>query len=210
MAEHSAEELALRLSFLGPDFAREMIAHSRVESMPADTELLREGQYVKVLPIVLKGLVKVISRFSERDLLLYYIQPMESCVMSFSSSLNHEPSRVFAITEEASELLLIPAEKVPQWVRQHRGFNELFFRQYNLRYTEMLDTIHHLLFNKLDHRLLNYLREKTALTGENPLRITHQRIASEIGTVREVVSRVMKRLESEGKVAQEGNSIRIL
>ena len=198
-----------KLSFLGPGAAAEIFPHAQLVTLPPNSELLREGQYVKVLPIVISGLVKVISRFDDRDLLLYYIQPNESCVMSFASGLNQEPSKVFAYTEEDSELLLLPTDKLPEWMKQFPTLNELFFQQYNLRYSEMLDTIHHLLFNKLDQRLLSYLREKSELRGENPLKITHKQIAHEIGTVREVVSRVMKRLESEGKVEQEGNTIRI-
>lgn len=198
-----------KLSFLGPAAVAEILPHAQLVTLPPNSELLREGQYVKVLPIVISGLVKVISRFDDRELLLYYIQPNESCVMSFASGLNREPSKVFAYTEEDSELLLLPTDKLPAWIKQFPTLNDLFFQQYNLRYSEMLETIHHLLFNKLDQRLLAYLREKSELRGENPLKITHKQIAHEIGTVREVVSRVMKRLESEGKVEQVGNSIRI-
>lgn len=202
-------ELRSKLAFLGPAAAADILPHAQLIKLPADHELLREGQYVKVLPIVIIGLVKVISRFDDRELLLYYIQPNESCVMSFASGLNREPSKVFAYTEEDSELLLLPTDKLPGWIKQFPTLNELFFQQYNQRYSDMLDTIHHLLFNKLDQRLLSYLREKSELRRENPLKITHKQIAHEIGTVREVVSRVMKRLESDGKVLQEGNSIRI-
>jgi CRP/FNR family transcriptional regulator len=86
----------------------------------------------------------------------------------------------------------------------------LFFQQYNLRYSELIDTINHVLFDKMDKRLYDYLQEKVIITQKNPLKISHRQIASELGTAREVVSRVMKKLEVEGKVKQTGNYIELL
>jgi CRP/FNR family transcriptional regulator, anaerobic regulatory protein len=204
------EAIRKKLAFLGPELVAEILTAAVVKDFPKGTELLREEQYVKVLPLVLEGLVKVYSRFEERELLLYYIQPTESCVMSFSASLNNEPSRVFAVTEEASKILLIPVDKLPNWLRSFPSLNQLFYQQYNQRYTELLDTIQHVLLDKMDKRLHDYLLAKSELTKQRTLKISHQYIANELGTVREVISRVMKKLETEGKVQQIGNSIKIL
>jgi CRP/FNR family transcriptional regulator, anaerobic regulatory protein len=204
------EAIRKKLAFLGPELVAEILSAAVVKDFPKGTELLREEQYVKVLPLVLEGLVKVYSRFEERELLLYYIQPTESCVMSFSASLNNEPSRVFAVTEEASKILLIPVDKLPNWLRSFPSLNQLFYQQYNQRYTELLDTIQHVLLDKMDKRLHDYLLAKSELTKQRTLKISHQYIANELGTVREVISRVMKKLETEGKVQQIGNSIKIL
>ena len=86
----------------------------------------------------------------------------------------------------------------------------MFFQQYNLRYTELLTTIHHLLFDRMDKRILDFLANKSQLTGRNPIKISHRQIAAELGTAREVVSRLMKKLENEGKIKQEANMIEIL
>ncbi len=101
------------LAFLGTTLLKEILKFSTIKKFPKGTEILSEEQYVKVLPIVIEGSVKVFSRFEERELLLYYIQPSQSCVMSFSACLNNLPSKIFATTEEDSEILLIPADKVP-------------------------------------------------------------------------------------------------
>jgi CRP/FNR family transcriptional regulator, anaerobic regulatory protein len=204
------KELQTRLSFLGNELATEIAQSSTVKNLPKGTELLKEGQYIKVLPIVLKGLVKVFSRFNDRELLLYYIMPEESCVMSLSASLNNEPSKIFAVAEEDVEVLLLPVEKIPLWLRNFPRLNNLFYQQYNLRYIDLLDTIHHVLFDKMDKRLYDYLKEKARLTNQQELKITHLQIANELGTVREVVTRVMKKLETEGKIKQESSSIKIL
>lgn len=197
------------LSFLSPELREKVVSSSQVMDIPKGTEILREGQYVKVIPIVLEGLVKVFSNFNEKDLLLYYIQPNESCVMSFASSLKNDPSKVYAITEEDSKILLMPVDKVIKWIDQFPSINQLFYQQYNLRYSELLETINHVLFNKMDKRLFDFLIEKKKVTQQNPVKISHRQIANELGTAREVISRVMKKLENEGKLKQHSNSIEI-
>lgn len=197
-----------------PHFNNELLEaiakDAMIKEVPAGAEILKEGQYIKVIPIVLEGLVKVFTRAEEKELLLYYIGPAQSCIMSFSSGLSNVPSRIFAFTEDASFLLLLPTEKLNRWVKEYPQLNELFFHQYNLRYTEMLDTINSLLFDKMDQRLYNYLLEKSKLKGEKILPLRHKQIAGELGTAREVISRVMKRLEQEGKVKQLSDGIEII
>lgn len=197
-----------------PDFDNELLDeianHGMIKEVPAGSEILKEGQYIKAIPIVLEGLVKVFTRAEEKELLLYYIGPAQSCIMSFSAGLSNIPSRIFAFTEDASALLLLPSDKLGRWIKQYPQINELFFQQYNLRYTEMLDTINSLLFDKLDQRLYNYLLEKSKLKGEKILDIRHKQIAGELGTAREVITRVMKRLEQEGKVRQLPEGIQII
>ncbi|RDY62004.1 Crp/Fnr family transcriptional regulator [Flagellimonas nanhaiensis] len=198
------------LSHLDPNLVSEVKDAALVKQIDENVQILREGQYVKVVPIVLEGLIKVFTRHEEKELLLYYIKPNESCIMSFASSLKNEPSKVFAVTEEATSALLLPVDKVSKWTKQFPGFNTLFFQQYNLRYSELLDTIHHVLFDKMDKRLYNYLQEKVRLTKKNPLKISHRQIANELGTAREVISRVAKKLEHEGKLKQHSDGIEIL
>lgn len=198
------------LAHLSAQLKTEIMNVSSIHNIPAGTEILRAGQYVKVIPIVTEGLIKVYNRFEDKELLLYYIKPDESCIMSFAAGLNNEPSRVYASTEDDTTALLIPADKVSNWVRQFPDINSLFYQQYNLRYSEMLDTIHHMLFKKMDMRLYDYLKEKSYLTNKTTLKISHRQIASELGTAREVISRIMKKLENEGKVSQQFGEITIL
>jgi len=205
-----SEKTPTALAHLDPELAQQIISHSTTLDIPQNTEILRDGQYVKVIPIVLEGLIKVFTRHEDKELLLYYIQPNESCIMSFAAGLKNQPSRVFAITEEETQALLLPIDKVTLWIKQFPDINTLFFQQYNIRYSELLDTINHVLFHKMDSRLFNYLQEKSRLTGKNPIKISHRQIANELGTAREVISRVMKKLEVEGKVKQHSNQIEIL
>lgn len=203
-------DLSKLITSLHPDLRAEMEAHAILQEVAQGTEILREGQYVKVIPLVLDGLIKVYSRHEEKELLLYYIKSQESCIMSFAAGMKNEPSKIFAVAEEDTRVLLLPTDKVAQWVRRFPDVNQLFFQQYNIRYTDLLATIHQLLFDRMDKRILDYLVNKSMLTGRNPIKISHRQIAGELGTAREVVSRIMKKLENDGKIRQEANMIEIL
>ncbi len=198
------------LSFLNPSLLEEIKEKSNILEIPTGTEIIRYGQYIKAVPILIKGLVKVFTRHDEKELLLYYIKPGESCIMSFSASLNNTSSQIIAITEEDSSIMMLPATFMPNWTRLYPDMNHLFFQQYNLRYNELLETINHLLFDRMDKRLYDFLKARIALTQKQQLKISHKQIANELGTAREVVSRVMKKLESEGKVRQHNHNIELL
>jgi CRP/FNR family transcriptional regulator len=199
-----------RLNYLGKELIQEILDTSDVKTFPPNTWLVREGEYIKVIPIVLNGLVKVFTQIDDKELLLYYIQPEQSCIMSFASGLNNEKSKFFAVTEEESAVLLIPAYKVAKWVTSAPRINLLFYQQYGLRYSELIDTINRLLYYKLDKRLLDYLIEKVKITGKNPIKISHKEIANELGTAREVISRLIKKLESQNLVKLHRDSLEVI
>ncbi len=197
-----------------PGFNSELISaiasESSLEKFPPNTELLREGQYVKVIPVVLSGTLKVIADFDEKELLLYYIRPSQSCALSFSAALHESPSQIKAITAEETEVLLLPSAAIRTWAREHEEFNNLFFDQYQLRYSDLLKTIASLLFDRMDQRLLSYLREKSKHNPNGLVKVPHREIASELGTAREVISRVMKKLEHEGSIEQSSKGIKVM
>lgn len=197
------------LNFLSSSLRKKIMAESTWQEFPAGTEILREEQYVKMLPLVVEGLVKVYSQFDERELLLYYIEPEQSCVMSFYAALNNSPSKVFACTEAPSKLLLLPVRHLPSWLREYPDLNLIFYQQFNLRYTELLETIRQLLLDKMDKRIYDHLKKKVQLRQGIKLKMTHGQIATELGTAREVVSRIMKKLEMEGKISQSQEGLEI-
>ncbi len=208
--DHDKLRIRKHLHFLGPELLDEVLRHCLIKDIPGQTEILQEGQYIRVIPVVLDGLIKVYSRYEDKELLLYYIEPFQSCIMSFSASLKNEPSRIFAVTEEDTRALLLPVDRVSEWIRQYPGINTLFYQQYNIRYAELLDTIKYLLYHKLDKRIMDYLIEKSRLKGEKTINIRHKQIANELGTAREVITRLLKKLEKEGKIRQQANGIEIL
>lgn len=203
------QQIKSKLKIIPPLFVEEIVHRSTIQTFPKGTELVKAHDYVHVLPLVLDGLIKVYTKFNDRELLLYYIEPAQSCVMSFSAGLKHHPSRIHAITEETSTVMLIPIEVLPNWIKNYPHFNTLFFEQYDLRYADLLDTIEHMLINKLDERLLSYLIKKSTMLQKTTLNLTHSQIANEIGTVREVVSRMLKKLENDDKIELTSRGIKI-
>lgn len=211
--QHPKDELTIltqAFPFLSRDFIQTLITESEIITLEPDTEILRAGQYVKVIPLVIDGIIKVFTNKVDKDLLLYYIEPQESCIMSFTASLKNEPSKVYAITETPTTVLLIPVDKVALWRKEHPAFNAIFFQQYDQRYSDLLNTINQMLFDKLDQRLLHYLEKKRDLINDSILKIAHKEIAHDLGTSREVISRIIKKLEREQILIQHKNFIEML
>jgi len=199
-----------KFHYLGPDLIAGILEVSAIKDFPANTTLISEGQYVKVIPIVLTGLVKVFTHIEGKELLLYYMKAGQSCIVSFASSLKNETSRIIAITEEESTLLLLPSDKVVKWVTTMPAINLLFYQLYDLRYGELIDAINRMLYYKLDKRLMHYLEQKVKDTGKNPVKISHKEIANDLGTAREVVSRLLKKLETLNLIRQHQDQIEIV
>lgn len=187
-----------------------MLAEGRVVEVPEGTHLLHEGGYVRELPVLLEGLVRVYIGHEDKELLLYWIQPSDSCVMSFASLLERAPSRINAVTEKPSTLLMVPEALVRTWLREHPDFAELMFRNYAERYADMLRTVEQVAFGDLPTRLLEYLRKLGTVGGEPWMDLRHAKLAQELGTAREVVTRTLKKLEREGAIEQGPKGIRVL
>lgn len=175
--------------------------------IPADTILLKTGNYVQSVPLVINGLIRVSRMEEEKELLLYYIHPGEMCIMSFSACCSNSASLIEAITLEKTSILLIPSVKLRDWISKYPSFNYYIFEMFNKRYLDLIDTINQLIFNRLDERLLIYLKEKAGLSGNRQLAITHQQIATDMGSAREVISRLLKKLEQEQKIVTGRNMV---
>ncbi len=198
------------LPAIGTELQQAFSQDGVIMDFESDIEILREGQSVKMIPLVLEGLIKVYTRNEDRELLLYYIEPSESCVMSFLAGIKNKPSKIFAITEKPTKVILLPSHKVEGWTHQFPALNALFYDLYNTRYSELIDTLNQLIFQKLDGRLYDYLKEKSRVKSTSLLNLRHREIALELGTSREVITRVLKKLEKEGKIRQQDNGIEIL
>ncbi|RLD60078.1 MAG: Crp/Fnr family transcriptional regulator [Bacteroidetes bacterium] len=176
----------------------------------ANSTLLRSGSYIKVIPIVLKGKIKVIRKDnSEKEILLYHIEPNESCILSITSSINNKKSKVDAITEEDSDIILVPASKVKEWMEKYSGWRKFLMSLYHERLTELLGIVDEVAFKNMDFRLIERLKEKQKPNSQE-IEITHQKLADELGTAREVVSRLLKKLENDGKIKLLRGKIKII
>jgi CRP/FNR family transcriptional regulator len=173
--------------------------------------ILDEDSYIKSIPIVTKGSIKVLRSDDDgREILLYYIKAGESCIMSFLGGIHQDKSKVRAVVEEDTEILFIPIEKVSLLIRDFPDWLDYIFRLYHKRFEELLEVVNSIAFKKMDERLLNFIQKKCALSQSNVLTITHEQIANELGTVRVVISRLLKQMEYEGLVKLGRNKITLL
>ena len=206
------ELLALKKLFHKLDFTLlENPARETVEmNIPADTILLKAGSFVQAVPIVIHGLIRASRTEENKELLLYYLHPGEMCTMSFSACCSNTTSLIEAVTLEHTKIILLPAKKVNEYVHHHPTCNSYVSSIFHKRYLDLLDTIGDLIFHGLDERLLIYLKGKAVLSGKAILNITHQQIANELGNAREVVSRLLKKLEGENIIITSRNQITLL
>lgn len=186
-------------------------AEGTTRFFPVGHVLVEVNQYIKNVPVVLSGSIRVSQVDQEgREILLYYIQPGESCIMSFLGAFCDNTSKIRAVVEEEADVLLLPVAKAVALTRENGAWLEFIFRLYNRRYEELLQVVHAVLTQKMEQRLWEHLRTKARVLHVRELSVTHQQLADELGTAREVVSRVLKQWEREGKVALGRHRISLL
>jgi CRP/FNR family transcriptional regulator len=185
-----------------------LLAAGVVKTFAEGETILRENAYIQAIPIVLDGAIKVIRTDDDgREILLYYISPGESCIMSFLGGMHHETSKVKAVAEETSEVMFIPIEKVISLLKENPQWLDYIFRLYHRRFEELLDVVNAIAFKKMDERLLHFLQKKAVIGSSKTIVTTHEQLASDLGTARVVVSRLLKQMEVEGLVKLGRNRI---
>lgn len=180
-------------------------------SVPAEVELMDIGQTIKGVPLMLHGAVKISREDSEgNELLLYYLEEGESCTMTFAWELGQQKSKIRAVTEMPSELIMVPLSVMENWSERYPSWRQFLFKSYQKRMDELLETLDSLAFDQLEKRLWNYLIEKKRVTKQTTLSITHQTIAQDLHSSRVVISRLLKRLENNQKISLHRNAIEFI
>lgn len=172
---------------------------------------MEPGQTVRNIPILLSGSLKVTRPNEEgHELLLYYVNTNESCAMTFTCCMQQYPSEIKATAEEDSELLAIPIGIMDEWLVKYPTWKSFVMRTMRNRFNELLKTIDQIAFQKLDERLINYLKEKAKTNNSSLINVSHEQIASELATSRVVISRLLKKLENDGKLLLYRSQIKLL
>lgn len=194
-----------------PELVEKLYQYGITKNYHEGDIILDENASIRSIPIVMKGMLKVIRTEEDgREILLYYIKAGESCIMSFLGGMHNEKSIVRAEIEEDAEILFLPLDKVSLFIKEHPEWLDYIFRLYHKRFEELLDIINAIAFKKVDERLLNLLQKKSALTRSETINTTHEQLANELGTARVVVSRLLKQLEEDGKLELGRNKITLL
>lgn len=179
--------------------------------MKAGEVILNIGQAVSMMPLILSGTVKV-SRIDEegRELLLYYVNPNESCAMTFTCCLQQFPSEIKAVAEDDVEMLTLPVGVMDEWLVKYPTWKSFVMKTIHNRFNELLKAIDQIAFQKLDERLIQFLKEKSRVTGSTLINLSHEQIAQELATSRVVISRLLKKLENDNKLLLYRNQIKLL
>lgn len=194
-----------------PEIREKLSEYGIIKSFEAGEIVLKENAYIRSIPIVIKGSIKVLRTDEDgREILLYYISTGESCIMSFLGGMHDDTSKVRAIAEEKTEVLFIPIEKVSILLRDFPEWLDYIFRLYHKRFEELLQVVNAVAFKKMDERLLDFIKKKSYLTGSKTLILTHDQISAELGTARVVVSRLLKQMEEKGLVKLGRNKITLV
>lgn len=194
-----------------PALIKEMYQFGEIKHFKEGDIIMDYGKYIRMMPIVLKGTVKVF-RMDEngKEILLYYLSNNESCSMAYSCCLEAKKSEVKAIAEDDVELIAIPHIKLDDWLCKYTSWKNYIMRSFNERFLELLKSIESIAFHKLDERLIAYLKEKQRLSGSSVIKASHYLIADDLATSRVVVSRLLKQLENDGKILLYRNEIKLM
>lgn len=194
-----------------PGLMLEIEKHGASKTVKAGEIILKPGQIIKYVPLILSGSIQV-SRPDEegRELLLYYVNPLESCAMTFTCCMQQQISEIHAVAEDDVEMIAIPIDIMDSWMVKFPTWKSFVMKTMHQRFNEMLKTIDQLAFQKLDERLIHFLREKSKATQSSLINLSHEQIANQLATSRVVVSRLLKTLENDGRILLYRHQIKLL
>lgn len=166
------------------------------------------NEYITSMPLLLDGAIKILREDKEgNELLLYFLERGDTCALSLSCCLGQTRSEIRAVAERDTSFVMVPVAKIEEWTAKYKSWRNFVFESYQSRLTEMLETIDTIAFMNMDQRLLRYLQDKAKINQSEELQVTHQQIAYDLNTSRVVISRLLKRLEMEGRILLQRNHI---
>ncbi len=170
--------------------------------------IININDYIKSMPLLLDGAIKILREDKEgNELLLYFLERGDTCALTLSCCLGQTKSEVRAVAERDTQYIMVPIEKIEEWTAKYKSWRNFVFDSYQSRLSEMLQTIDTLAFMNMDKRLLRYLQDKAKINQSEELQVTHQQIAYDLNTSRVVISRLLKKLELDGKILLHRNQI---
>lgn len=190
---------------------QEIAAHGKLKPYKEGEQLVRPGQYFKSTMLVVEGLVKVYREDKEgNEFFIYYLNPGQACALSMICARRQETSEILAKAVKQSVVILLPLERMDKWMMQYRTWYEFVLASYRSRFEELLETIDQVAFKSMDERLEFYLRKHQKTLQSQDILLSHQQMADELNSSREVISRLLKKMEQLGKVKLHRNYVQII
>jgi CRP/FNR family transcriptional regulator, anaerobic regulatory protein len=198
-----------------PSFSNELIqdikANEVIKTIPTGEVIMRTGQYIKNTMLVVKGSIKIYREDNDGgEFFMYYLQPGQACALSMVCAIKNEKSQIMAKVVEDAEIIMLPLSMMDKWMMNHRSWYEFVVGSYRNRFEEVLEVIDSIAFRAMDERLEFYLKRQVEACGCKELKLSHQEIGSDLNTSREVISRLLKKMEQRGLVVLHRNQIKIL
>jgi CRP/FNR family transcriptional regulator len=194
-----------------PALLREIGQVGKIMNFKGGDVIMDYGSYIRLVPLVVKGAIKVLREDDEgNELFLYYLQEGDTCPASFTCCLSSKRSFIKTIAEEDTMVLALPVKEVDEWISKFRNWKDFIMMAYDHRIMELVQTIDSIAFMRMDERLAKYLEEKAAATGMKVITSTHQEIAWDLNASREAISRLLKQLEKRGVIQLGRNRITLL
>jgi CRP/FNR family transcriptional regulator len=192
-----------------PELQREFQDVAIFRTIPVGADVFIEGDHTESIAFLLSGVVRV-YKIGEtgREITLYRFGHGESCILTANAILSQQTYPAIATVEEEAEALLIPADTFKDWVRRYDLWREFVFDLFSQRLTTVMMIVDEVAFQRMDRRVATFLLERAK--SQNPLLITHQQVASEVGSAREVISRLLEDLTAEGILATSRGQIEVL
>jgi len=181
------------------------------KEIPEGNMLIEIGDYIKSMPLLISGAVKILREDDQGDeLILYFIEKGDTCAMTLSCCMGQKKSEIRAIAETDTTLIMIPVEHMSLWMGKYKSWQNFILQSYHERMSELLEAIDTIAFLKMDERILKYLRDKAMVNHNEEISATHQQIANDLHTSRVVVSRILKALENNHQIKINRNRITLL
>jgi len=202
------EQYPIRQLFPGleEELYEEINSHGEIKEIPAGTTLLRKGQTIRSTMLILEGIVKLYQEDEEgNEFFMYDIEPGEACAVSMVCTYRQESSQVVAKALTNVTLLAIPLQYMDEWLGKYKSWHYFVIRTWRARYEELLNTINAIAFKNMDERLEFYIKGQVKKMGRQ-VKLTHQDIATDLNSSREVISRLMKKMEKNGWIIIHSNS----
>jgi CRP/FNR family transcriptional regulator len=193
------------------ELINEIIQVGTYKEVPEGFKLIEIGEYVRGMPLLISGVIKILREDEDGDeLLLYYLEKGDTCSMTMACCMGDTKSEIRAIAETNAKLIMIPIQKMEEWTAKYKSWRNFVFNSYHIRLNELLSTLDNIAFQKMDERLIGYLKEKARVNQDDIIHNTHQEIAYDLHSSRVVISRLLKKLEELGKISLHRNYIKIL
>jgi CRP/FNR family transcriptional regulator len=198
-------------NIFGEELINEIVQVGTFKEVPEGYKLIEIGDYLRGMPLLISGVIKILREDDDGDeLLLYYLEKGDTCSMTMACCMGDTKSEIRAIAETDAKLIMVPIQKMEEWTIKYKSWRNFVFNSYHVRLNELLSTLDSIAFQKMDERLIGYLKEKARVTNDDIIHSTHQDIAYDLHSSRVVISRLLKKLEEMGKIKLHRNYIKIL